>query len=400
MEFLLYMKHIDKDSYFTRSYTWFLVVLIGMTLPLAILGQEPVHNYGNLKIHDDGAVGFHDDFINDGVSDDNKGLAGFYNTDSSLISGAFRPIFQDLEVMVTNDLFLDVGVGVTNNTNFVVGNVFTPRNLLDINLDYIRDAFYTGETDNTKVDGYAASTNKGNFIFPIGDGPKLRPLELFVDASTSEAKSAYFFEDPNTPSTFPLQFDTTMRTDILTAVSTYEFWDLNSESPARIKLSWDTDSNLSTFVDAIENLRIVGWNTQDGLWENLGGNSITGDFNNGALTSDLFTPDNYSAITFGSSLSTDNIDLGNYLVTPNNDGINDVLYFDAVALSPNNELSIFNRWGRQVYYAKNYENTFDGNANQNFVVVANKKLPDGIYFYILTLKDIGVKHQGFLSLNQ
>ncbi len=380
--------------------SWFMVIIVCLALSTNALAQEPVHNYGNLKIHDNGAVGFHYDFINDGVSDDNKGLAGFYNSNSILISGAFRPIFQDMEIVVNNNLFLDVGVGITNNSNFVVGNVFTPRNLLDITLDYIDDAFYTGETDTTKVDGYSGITNKANFVFPIGDAGKLRPLEIFSTATDTEAKSAYFFEDPNNPSTFSLQFNTNERTDILTAVSTYEFWDLDADISSRIKLSWDADSNLNTFVDAIENLRIVGWNTQDGIWENLGGNSITGDFNSGELTSDLFIPDDYSAITFGGSLSTDNIDLGNYLVTPNDDGINDVLYFDAVALSPNNELKIFNRWGRQVYYAENYENTFNGKANQNFVVVSNKNLPDGIYFYILTLKDIGIKHQGFLSLNQ
>ncbi len=385
---------------YTTRLSWLMATLMYMVVHANCLSQEPVHNYGNFKIHDMGAVGFHYDFINDGVSDDNKGLAGFYNNNSILISGAFRPIFQDMEIMVIDDLFLEVGVGITNNSNFVVGNVFTPRNLLDVTLDYIGDAFYTGDADNTKIDGYAASTNKANFVFPIGDSAKLRPLELFSERTDTKAKSAYFFEDPNNPSTFSTPFNTNLRADILTGVSTYEFWDLDSDDPLRIKLSWDNDSNINTFADAIENLRIVGWNTQDGLWENLGGNSILGDFNAGELRSDLFIPDNYSAITFGTSLSTDSIDLGNYLVTPNDDGINDVLYFDAVALSPNNELKIFNRWGRQVYYAENYENTFDGKANQNFVVVASKKLPDGIYFYILTLKDINVKHQGFLSLNQ
>ncbi|WP_430906274.1 gliding motility-associated C-terminal domain-containing protein [Maribacter sp. 2-571] len=393
------MKRTDKDipCQWLKTKGLFLLALLSFAGAWA---QEPLHNFGNFKIHSEGAIGFHNDFINDGISDDNSGLAGFYNENDLIISGAFRPIFEDMEIVVTQDLFLEVGVGVTNNSNYIVGNVFTPRSLTDISHDFINDAFYTGAEDNTKVDGYAASNGKQRFLFPIGDADKLRPLELFSENTTTRAKCAYFLEDPNTPSTFPVSFDTAQRTDILTGVSTYEFWDLDSSETVRIALTWDNASNLGTFISRVADIRIVGWNTQNGTWENLGGNTITGTLAEGELRSDPFVPDDYSAITFGSSLSTDSIDLGNYLVTPDGDGVNDVLYFDAISLSPNNELQIFNRWGRLVYTAQNYENTFDGNSNGTAIVRSQKRLPDGIYFYILTLSDIGIKHQGFLSLNQ
>jgi gliding motility-associated-like protein len=362
--------------------------------------QEPVHNYGNLKIHETGALGFHNNFINDGISDENKGLAGFYNDDSSKISGAFKPVFNDVEVVVNNDLFLEVSMGVTNNCNLIVGNVVTPRNLIDINLEYIDTAFYNGDTELTKVDGYSSIMNKQEFIFPIGIEQRLRPLKLSSTGINNAAKSAYFRENPNNPSTFNLRFDTEMRTDILIAISNDEFWDLDGIIPSKVTLTWDTESNLSSFIDHIKNTRIVGWNTALAIWEDLGNTGFSGDFSSGEITSDVFLPDNYSIITFGGSLSVDTIDLDNYLMTPNGDGVNDYLHLDAVSLSPNNKLRIFNRWGRSVFEENNYNNLFNGKANVKNIVNKNKKLPAGVYFYIINLYDINVIHQGYLYINQ
>jgi len=367
---------------------------------LVISAQDAVHNFGNLKIHQDGAVGFHYDLINDGFTDDNQGLAGFFNNQSIIISGAFRPIFQDMEIMVNQDLFLDVGVGVTNNVNFVLGDVVTPRNQMDVNLDYIANAFYNSEDDFRKIDGYSALTNKQTFTFPVGYDDRLRELTINSSLNISNAKCAYYFENPNNPINFNNNFDTSLRTDILTAVSTYEFWDLDGAEESLVELKWDMFSNLSNFVDEIENLRVVGWHTQNGIWENLGGININGNMTSGQISSESFVPDNYSVITFGSSLSTNNISLGNYLLTPNNDGSNDFLHFDAISLSPNNELRIFNRWGRAVYTKTDYKNTFDGRANVSSVVNKSKILPNGVYFYIIDLKDIQRKHQGFLYISE
>ncbi len=363
-----------------------------------VIAQEAVHNYGNLKIHENGALGFHHNLINDGFTDDNQGLVGFYSDDSILISGAFKPIFNDMEIMVTNDLFLEVGVRITNNSNFILGNVHTPRNLLDVSFDYMDNAFYNGDGDNTKIDGYAAIANKREFLFPVGDDDRLRPLLILSQTPNTNAKSAYFHENPNAPTTFMTNFDTDMRNDILTAVSTQEFWDLDSEIPSTVNIGWDARSNIASFVDAIENIRVVGWHTTNGVWEDLGKTSFNGDFDLGNITSETFIPDDYSIITLGSSLSKENITLSNYLLTPNNNGVNDYLTIEAITVSPNNQLNIYNRWGRLVYKEKNYKNQFEGKANVNAVIQKNKSLPDGVYFYILKLYDIDLTHQGYLYL--
>ena len=53
-----------------------------------------------------------------------------------------------------------------------------------------------------------------------------------------------------------------------------------------------------------------------------------------------------------------------------------------------------------VYEKDGYDNTFEGTANVGMVVQNGKKLPDGVYFYIIDLKDINIKHQGFLYLGK
>ncbi len=69
-------------------------------------------------------------------------------------------------------------------------------------------------------------------------------------------------------------------------------------------------------------------------------------------------------------------------ITPNGDGVNDVLVFDVLLSGesfPDNEIIIFNRWGDQVYHAKPYNNDWQG-TNQN-----GKDLPQATYYYILRL---------------
>ena len=111
-------------------------------------------------------------------------------------------------------------------------------------------------------------------------------------------------------------------------------------------------------------------------------------------------PSEYSAITFGASVNTRNIALDSYLITPNNDGINDFFNLDAIQSSPNNHLDIYNRWGRLVYSEENYRNSFDGTSNVNFTIAKDNKLPDGVYFYVIDLFDLDILHQGYLYLNK
>ncbi len=78
--------------------------------------------------------------------------------------------------------------------------------------------------------------------------------------------------------------------------------------------------------------------------------------------------------------------------SPNNDGDNDFFTIENIELFPENELKIFNRWGNQVAFLKDYKNNWDGTWK-------NVLLPDGVYYYLLYLPD-GREFNGYLVINR
>ena len=82
----------------------------------------------------------------------------------------------------------------------------------------------------------------------------------------------------------------------------------------------------------------------------------------------LLSNSNTTSVDFANAVSTYNI------ITPNGDGKNDVLVFDNITLYPGNSLTIYNRWGREVYNTTNYRNTWGGEG-----------LSGGTYYYLLKL---------------
>ena len=376
----------------------FLVILCGLWAS----AQNAVHNFGTIQMHDNASVGFHIDLTNDGIFFENLGLVGFYNANNPLtISGTSVPVFYDTEIMVDNDLFADIGFGVLNNANFVSGNVITPRTNPLIYMNFANDAFYIGAANPNKVDGYAGITNKESFEFPVGVADRLRPLSIQSAAINAVANCAYFFEDPNTPSTFPMGFDTSLKVNDDAIISTREFWDLDGTLPSEVTLSWDSMSQVSDYADDISEIRVMGWSKALDLWIDLGSIAPTGDLNSGTVTSSEFLPSDYEVITLGGNANatpSNTINLDNYILSANGDGINDTLIIENLQLSPNNTLRIYNRYGILVYEKENYDNRFDGRSNQNMVINQSDGLSAGVYFYVIHLRDLDRVHQGYMYI--
>jgi len=151
-------------------------------------------------------------------------------------------------------------------------------------------------------------------------------------------------------------------------------------------------------------LTVAGWSKSLKKWTNLGNTALKGSNDSGYITSEPFIPDEYEIITIGGAIDLNEtlstVELGNYFLTPNGDGKNDFLVIDGIAESPNNLLQIFNRYGVLVYYKENYNDEFEGLSNRDMVVKGNIGLPSGVYFYIIVLKDLKIRHQGYLYLSQ
>ncbi len=367
----------------------------------ASTGQQSFHNYGNIQMHDQAEVGFHTNLTNDGTFDQNLGFTGFYSDNGRLtVSGDNRPVFNDVEIDVADDLYLEVALGVTNFQEFVNGRVITPRDRRSASLDYINDAPYLGENDDRFVDGYASSIGLLDFTFPIGDDFRLRPMRVDTQAAANTAKGAYFFENPNSPNFFMGSFNTDSFGDLLFGVSSFEFWDLDGDIETRVTLTWDEDSNIPTLVEDLDDLRVVGWDENLNQWVNLGNVSTSGDLDSGEIVSESIIPNDYVVLTFGTSNVILDGDLEIFsAVSPNGDGLNDTFIIQGIAQFPNNELSIFNRWGVEVYNKKGYDNTWGGISEGRATIAKGEELPVGTYYYVLKID--GLKDRaGYLYINR
>lgn len=70
-------------------------------------------------------------------------------------------------------------------------------------------------------------------------------------------------------------------------------------------------------------------------------------------------------------------------ITPNRDGKNDYLIIDCV-FDYNNRLTIYNRWGQEVYQVDNYQNDWEGTES------GGSNVEDGTYYWVLEVFVTGV----------
>jgi len=87
------------------------------------------------------------------------------------------------------------------------------------------------------------------------------------------------------------------------------------------------------------------------------------------------------------------------ILTPNDDGLNDIFRIVGIESFPDNQVRIYNRWGNLVYSTYSYNNTdnfWDGTNSFN-----NKKLPVGVYYYVIDLGEgINKTFTGSVYLNK
>jgi gliding motility-associated-like protein len=81
-------------------------------------------------------------------------------------------------------------------------------------------------------------------------------------------------------------------------------------------------------------------------------------------------------------------------ISPNGDIDNQFFVIACINNYPGNELTIFNRWGNEVFRSKNYQNNWDGLYKGN-------ELPDGTYFYNINFNDgVTPNKTGFVVIHR
>jgi gliding motility-associated-like protein len=89
-------------------------------------------------------------------------------------------------------------------------------------------------------------------------------------------------------------------------------------------------------------------------------------------------------------------------LSPNGDNLNDDWVIDNINKYPDNNVSIFDRWGNIVFKEKGYNNTnmvWKGHSNAG-LTIGNRELPDGTYYYIVDLGDGSKARSGYVVIKR
>lgn len=105
---------------------------------------------------------------------------------------------------------------------------------------------------------------------------------------------------------------------------------------------------------------------------------------------DIYTCSNYDTLTI--TVVDDYKIKPNNIITPDENGVNDVWVIENIESYENGMVYIFDRWGNEVYSKKSYDNTWAG-KNKNGDI-----LPDGTYYYIVKFDESNLTYKGAITL--
>lgn len=274
------------------------VLASGESVNLEISGGGILNISGDLRmdggndslIMSGGTLNIQGDFINDGVSITNGGTIIFNGSTQQSITAISDGRFYNLTIDNSSGITLNDSVIVGNQLNLTDGIIQTNGNTLTI----LDNATVSGGNVNSFIDGPVNKVGNDAFVFPIGDSLTYKPLGITAPSNVNDVfRAEYRYEDPASIS------DPTSREFGVNNISQLEYWLLNQTmglSTVNVTLSWDTNS----VVQQPSNLLVVKWDDPLLQWMNLGNGGVTGNANNGSITSSSSVND-FTAFTLGSS---------------------------------------------------------------------------------------------------
>ena len=325
-----------------------------------------------------------DAFFYGGIA--NEGMFDYVNADSQtrfvgsgsqIISGS-EPIFTN-DLLVANDSRLESAVAIS-------GELQVDR-LLDFSEGIVNTADASGkliiestasvinESNDSHVDGFIDKLGSTDFTFPVGDGGFYRFATLQNQQGRYSVR--YVLNDPE--ETFPLG----RRIGNGFTVSD-EYWVVENDISelVLITISWDElTTTLASIVTDPDFIRLMRWDFEQEAWvEQI----ATVNFEARTVSSRQ-TIDGRAVFAIAGAdediILPDGVIVWN-AISPNGDGKNDYLLIENLEQLPNNEVTIYNRWGAIVFQTTDYDsngNVFTGFAEGN----DNRLLPSGTYFYVL-----------------
>jgi len=279
---------------------------------------------------------------------------------------------------------------VNNGEGFLPGIIETDRSGSPGYINFTSTGSWSGATDGAHINGYVRTFSSAPFVFPIGNGSRLRMIGI---SGSADATAAFVDEDPSTATGV---MDITNAD--LEAVSDREYWIVTGGNETTITLTWDQLTNVEDLVTGdINRLTIVGWNGSG--WDiiptsinasmlannstNVFDDQISTSFSIGSMTSDnVITPNDYEIITLGSLTVPRSgiVDDGEINVFPNPAKIGDKAYVAYDLKGTSGKMEIYDGYQRLVY-----EQLLD--SESGVVNLPQLNLTDDKYIITLIEKD-------------
>ncbi len=231
-------------------------------------------------------------------------------------------------------------------------------------------------------------TGTEDFLFPLGDRSAYHPL--WMTAPSAGILRAAFVAEPhpaqfNAPSPFTL--------------NPLFHWKVDGDKTAYLQLQWNAFNYNYPWTTNPDELRLVGFTGMQ--WEEIPTVVIeeNTEFSrtNNSVAYRLKTRNKidftaYTALSLANAYSRRELGISE-AITPNGDGINDTWHIANITQFPQAHISVYNRWGNQVFNKKNpYNNDWAGTFK-------NKPLPNAPYFYQIDLDQDGeVDQQGWIYI--
>ncbi len=372
-------------------------------------------NQSTGNVINDGSMYFYGDYDNAGLfsytTNATTGYVVFEGKNKTIqtISGAspsdfydvlFNKQASDYAFHLTNDI---QNAGVVNFSNGIVYNDKAAGGAFV----FLKGATHINTADGSHVRGEVKKVGDEAFKYPIGKSQYYRFAAISAPSTISEQITGeYMLENSN--ASYPHADKQTT----IGLIDNNEYWLINnatsSEQSLVVTLSYDSRTTPAALLSDVTKLRVVRWDETEKKWMDEGG--VVDEANKTVST--VSTVNKFGVFTL--ALVTDAVtpveDVVIYNgVTPNGDGLNDYFVIENIENFPENNVSIYNRWGRKVYETNSYNssgNVFKGYAEGVSVVNKGEKLPTGTYYYIVEYKDTRngnnqvIKKVGYLHLEQ
>jgi gliding motility-associated-like protein len=161
----------------------------------------------------------------------------------------------------------------------------------------------------------------------------------------------------------------------------------------------DKNGNKSTATAIVTVTNTFGDNDNDGILDNCDADDdndgISDAIDNCPITANPYQEDrNHNGL--GDACDKDQMNISEAF-TPNGDGINDTWVISNIENHPSSVVRVFNRWGAEVFVARNYQNDWDGHSKGN-----SSTLPAASsYYYQIDLDGNGtIDKQGWIYINR